>query len=182
MKKITALALVFLSVFSVYGQLIIQSGSNIVINNGSMVVVSDINNLGGTIKNDGDLLLKGDVVNNTSGLLASNSTGTVTFSGSSAQEITGNTDANFYGTLEIDNSSGVSLTAASTGSDQTVNGQLVFTNGVLVLNAFDLTIGATDPTGMDASKYIKTNSTGSLKRSVTADGSTNVLYPGGNSA
>jgi len=182
MKKITTLALVFLSVFSVYGQLTIQSGSNIVINNGSMIVVSDINNLGGTIKNDGDLMLKGDVVNNTSGLLASNSTGTVTFSGSSAQEITGNTDANFYGTLEIDNSSGVSLTATSTGSDQTVNGQLVFTNGALVLNTFDLTIGATDPTGMDASKYIKTNSTGSLKRSVTADGSTSVLYPVGNSA
>jgi len=182
MKKITMFAFLFWSAFSVYGQLTLLSGSQIVINSSSSVVANDITNSGGSFKNDGTLNIKGDLVNNSFGLFASASSGTVKFNGSAAQEITGTSDAGFYGTLEIDNTTGVSLTSTTTGSDQTVNGQLVFTNGMLTLNAFNLTIGSTDPTGANSAKYVKTNSTGGVKRSVPADGSTNVTYPVGNSA
>jgi len=181
MKKITILAFLFWSVISAQGQLVMYGGSHIVVKGGAMVVISDITNNGGTIKNDGNLSVKGNLINNASGLFDNSSTGTFVFNGSTAQEITGDTDAGFYGTLEIDNSTGVALTATNTGSHQTVNGQLAFTNGLLTLNAFNLTIGATDPTGAGAAKYIKTNSTGGVVRSVPNNGSS-VLYPVGNSA
>jgi len=181
MKKFTMFAFLFWSAFSVYGQLTLSSGSQIVINSGSTVVANDITNSGGSITNNGDLFVKGKLVNNTAGLLASSSTGSVTFNGSSAQEITGAADADFYGTLKIDNTSGVALTNTSTGASQTVNGTLTFVNGLLTLNEFDLTIGFTDPTGIGSSKYIKTNSTGVVERSVPANGSTSVIFPVGNS-
>jgi len=53
---------------------------------------------------------------------------------------------------------------------------------MFTLNNFDLTLGTSDPTGFGSSKYIKTNGTGGVKRSVPADGSTTVFYPVGNSA
>jgi len=143
MKKITMFAFLFWSAFSVYGQLTLSTGSQIVVNSGSSVVANDITNAGGSINNSGDFYIKGDLVNNSAGLLASSSTGTVTFNGSAAQEITGSADAGFYGTLKIDNTAGVSLTATSTGSGQTVHGQLVFVNGLFTLNNFDLEINPT---------------------------------------
>ena len=175
-------AFLFWSAFSVYGQLILSSGADMLIGSSSSVIANDVTNSGGTITNNGNLYIKGNLVNNTAALMASSSTGTVTFNGSSSQEITGDYDASFYGTLKIDNASGVALTSTSTGSNQTVNGTLTFVNGLLTLNGFDLTIGSADPTGTGSAKYIKTNSTGGVKRSVTADGSTNVIYPIGISA
>ena len=182
MKKFTLFAFLFWSAFLGYGQLIISSGSHLVISNSSEVVANDVTNLGGNITNDGTLTVKGDLTNTTTSLLSSGSTGTVTFAGSSAQKITGDTDAGFYGTLKIDNSTGVSIAASGpySGSDQTVNGQLTFTDGSLSLNEFDLTLGTTDPTGVTSSKYIKTNGTGGLKRNV-ANNATNVTYHVGNS-
>jgi hypothetical protein len=182
MKKFTMFAFLFWSAFSVYGQLILSSGADMLIGSSSSVIANDVTNSGGTITNNGNLYIKGNLVNNTAALMASSSTGTVTFNGSSSQEITGDYDASFYGTLKIDNASGVALTSTSTGSNQTVNGTLTFVNGLLTLNGFDLTIGSADPTGTGSTKYIKTNSTGGVKRSVTADGSTNVIYPIGVSA
>ncbi len=180
MKKIITLAFLFWSAFSVYGQMNLSSGSQIVINSGSVVVANDINNSGGTIKNNGDLSVKGDIVNNTNGLFDATSLGTVTFEGSSAQEITGDHDVGFYGTVDIDNSSGVAITNTSTGSDQTVNGTLRFTSGNLTLNGFNLNIGATDPMNPGSGTgYIVTNSTGVVKREV---GSTDKIFPVGNTA
>ena len=181
MKKFTLFAFLFWSAILGYGQLILSSGSQIVVTSGSTVIANDITNSGGSITNNGTLLVKGDLDNNTTGLLASSSSGMFTFNGSSAQEITGDTDAGFYGTLKIDNSSGVSITSTNTGSGQTINSQLVFASGILTLNAFDLTIGATDPTGAGSTKYIKTNGSGGIIRSVPADGSSNVVYAVGNS-
>ncbi len=174
------LAFLFWSAFSVYGQMTLSSGSQLVVNSGSTVVANDIVNSGGTIKNNGDISVQGDLTNNTSGLFDATSSGTVTFNGSAAQEITGDHDVAFYGTVDIDNASGVSLTATSTGADQTINGILNFTSGNLTLNGFNLTIGTTDPTGAGSSTgYVKTNSTGVVKRNV---GSSNVTYPVGNAS
>lgn len=159
-----------------------SSGSHLVVNSGATVVANDgVTATNATITNNGTIENKGDLVNNTSGLFHSSSSGTFAFSGTSAQEITGNTDAGFYGTLEIDNTTGVAVTSTSTGANQTVNGAMTFTNGILTMNTFNLTIGATDPTGAGAGKYIKTNSTGVVTRSVPNTG-TAVTYPVGNSA
>ncbi len=173
-------AFLFWSAFSVYGQMTLSSGSQLVVNSGSTVVANDIVNSGGTIKNNGDISVQGDLTNNTSGLFDATSSGTVTFNGSSAQEITGDHDVAFYGTVDIDNANGVSITTTSTGTNQTINGTLNFTSGNLTLNGFNLTIGTTDPTGAGSSTgYIKTNSTGVVKRNV---GSSNVTYPVGNAS
>ena len=170
-------------VVGTYAQLTLESGANLVVSSGSTVVASGgIEASNATITNNGTIENKGDLVNNNAALFDNTSTGTVKFNGIAAQEITGGADADFYGTLEIDNSNGVSLTSTSTGSNQTVNGTLTFTNGLLTLNAFDLIIGSTDPTGAGSAKYIQTNSTGAVKRNVPADGTTDVLYPVGNSA
>lgn len=181
MKKVLLLAFLFGSAFSVYAQLVLSSSSQLVINSGSVVVANDVISNGGTITNNGEITILGDVTNN-SGTLMDASSGTVTFSGSSAQEITGTASSTFYGTININNSNGVALTATNTGADQSISGTLNFTSGKLTLNGFNLSIGTTNPTGVDASKYIVTNGVGSVKRSVPADGSTSVTFPIGNSA
>jgi len=181
-KQLLAVILLF-TVFPGFAQLTMESGANIVVNSGSSVIVSGgITSTGATLDNKGTIENKGDLVNNTSVLFASSSTGTFKFNGTTAQEITGDHDVGFYGVTEIDNTSGVSVTNTSTGADQTINGELRLTNGTLSLNGFNLTIGSTDPTGAGASAYVKTNSTGALKRNVPADGATDVTFPVGNSA
>ena len=180
MKKLLIVAFLFGSAFSVYAQLVMSNGSQIVVSSGSQLVVNDITNTSGTIDNDGTVSIKGKVTNNGGGLFDATSTGTVTFTGTSAQEITGTATTHFYGTLNINNSNGVGLTNTATGAAQEVHGALAFTSGKLTLNNFDLTLGGTaDPTGVSATSYIVTNGTGQLKRTVAAS---DILYPVGNSA
>jgi len=170
---------------------VIHSGAQLVIGNGGSLVVTQGTNLtatGGIISNNGSINNKGvirnlsDLVNNGSSLFTVASTGTFKFAGSTAQEISGNHDAGFYGILVIDNPDGVSLTSISTGSDQSINGTLQFVNGLLVLNDFDLTIGNIDPASSSTSRYICTNAAGKLLRLVPADGTTLLLFPIGNSS
>ncbi len=179
MKYLLPLALLLLSISPGFSQMVLSSGSHVVVNSGSTLVVDDLTNTLGTITNNGTVTIKGDVTNNSGDLMASSSTGTVEFAGSSAQEITGADTIKFAGTVTINNSNGVSLTSTSTGSAQEIDGTLNFSNGTLTLNTFDLIIGSTDPTGAGSGKYIKTNSTGTVKRTV---GSSDVLFPVGNSA
>jgi len=179
MKKYLFAAFLFGNAFLGYTQMVLSSGSQIVVSSGSVLVANDITGSGGTIKNLGDVSVLGDITNNSGALFDAASNGTVTFEGSSAQKVTGTSSITFYGTLDIDNSSGVSLTDDATGASQTIDGTLNFTNGLLTLNAFDLTVGSTDPTGVGTTKYIKTNSTGVVKRTV---GSSDVVFPVGNSA
>jgi len=178
MKKIMILAFLIGSAFLVSAQLVLSSGSQIVVASNSHLVVSSVNNSSGTIDNDGTVSITGNVDNDGTGLFDSGSGGTVIFSGSSAQEITGDHDIEFYGTVEINNSAGVSI-KTSDGHNQTINGTLAFTNGLFTLNEFDLNIGSTDPTGVGAAKYIATNGDGQVKRTVAAS---NILFPVGNSA
>jgi hypothetical protein len=181
MKKVLMLAFLFGSAISVHAQLVLSTDSQLIVNSGSVVVANDVTCSGGTIKNNGDVSVLGDITNNDGALMDATSSGTLTFEGSSAQEITGTASCTFYGTVDINNSNGVALTNTSTGNHQTIAGTLNFTSGKLTLNGFNLTLGATDPTGADASAYIVTNSSGGVLRSVPADGATNVLFPVGNS-
>ncbi len=185
MKRNKILLSAFLSlalVISCLAQFSISSGSTLKIENGTTLIVPDINNTSGIIENNGELKVQGNITNNGGGLFSSGSTGTISFEGSSAQEITGASTIHFYGNVDVNNINGVSLTNTETGSSHEIHGTLSFTQGKLILNSFNLTIGSNDPVGAGASAYIVTNSTGILKRSVPGDGSTNVLYPVGNSS
>lgn len=172
MKKITLLAFLFWSAFSVYSQVVLSSGSQLVISEGSEVVTNDITTAGGTIKNLGEITVLGDITNNSGILFDALSNGTISFEGSSAQEITGTSPTTLKGTVVINNANGVGLTQS-----QSIPDNLTFTSGKLTLNDFDLTIGANDPSGYDATKYFVTNGTGVLKRSV---GNSDVIFPVGN--
>jgi len=178
-KKALIMAFLFGSAFSVCAQLVLSTGSQLVVNNGSVVVVNSVTAAGGTILNNGDVSVLGDVTNNGGILMDAASSGTLTFEGSSAQEITGTESSTFYGDINIDNAGGIALTNTATGADQTIAGTLNFINGTLTLNDFHLTIGSTDPTGASASNYVVTNGTGTLKRVV---GASDVVFPVGNSA
>ncbi len=182
MKKIIILLVSFLFLGGVVNaQLNIKSGTNLVVSSGATVVASNgITADNGVIDNYGTIENKGDLVNDSDTLFTSSSTGTFEFNGSSAQEITGDHDVGFYGNLVINNSNNVSITNTSTGANQTIYDTLTFTSGLLILNGFDLTIGAEDPTGMSATSYIQTNDTGTVSRKVPDDGSTNVLFAVGN--
>jgi len=178
-KKALIMAFLFGSAFSVCAQLVLSTGSQLVVNNGSVVVVNSVTAAGGTILNNGDVSVLGDVTNNGGTLMDAASSGTLTFEGSSTQEITGTESSTFYGDINIDNAGGIALTNTATGADQTIAGTLNFINGTLTLNDFHLTIGSTDPTGASASNYVVTNGTGTLKRVV---GASDVVFPVGNSA
>lgn len=89
----------------------------------------------------------------------------VFFNGTAAQTITGATTFDY---LVLNNTAGVTLENAVV-----VNNNLTFTNGKLTLGTNDLTVsGAIN--NSSATKYVVTNSTGQLKRTVAG---TSVLFP-----
>jgi len=89
MKKIILLAFLIGSAFLVSAQLVLSSGSQIVVNSTSVLVVNDLTTAGGTIKNSGEVTVLGNITNNSGDLFTSDSDGTISFEGSEAQEITG---------------------------------------------------------------------------------------------
>jgi len=192
MRKIRLLhsirALSLLGVFALIGMntsaqegLYMTGDASVTVNGGATLVIGTLYNTStGLIANNGTVEVAGNVQNDGSALFAAASTGTVIFNGTAAQEITGTVPVQFYGDVEIDNAAGVALTNTVTGSDAVMHGQLTFTDGSFTLNEFDLTLEV-DAVGADAAKYFVTNGAGSLKRSVPADGATNVVYPVGNS-
>jgi hypothetical protein len=183
MKKIILFIAFLQMAWMADAQIQITDGTSLkVVSGGSMTITGDLASDNGTLDNQGTVKLKGKLENNTSALFSSTSSGTFIFEGSTQQVITGNADAGFRGTTVVNNASGVALTSASTGSSQSVNGELQLTSGKLILNQFDLNVASTDPTGAGASSYIVTNSTGSLKREVPADGATAVSFPVGNAS
>lgn len=112
-------------------------------------------------------------------------TQTVTFDGSSAQQLLGSSATTFYN-LTLSNSSGLTL-APSTGIKTTVRNTLTLSNGKITLGNFDLNIGAVGVSGSIASssssKYIITNGSGVLNQYNMGSGQrTSVLFPIGNSA
>ena len=180
MKKSLLILLITFAFMTGYSQMLVDGGSVVVQTGATLVIDGDLTMASsGDIQIDGDVELKGDFINNT-GTVNAASTGTLAMNGTAAQEIKGSASTTFGSTLtlEIDNTTGVSLTSM----DETVNGTLAFTSGLLTLGTYNLTVGSTDPTGAAAGQYVQTNSTGELKRSVPADGATNVPFDVGNSA
>ena len=146
MKKMIILAFLIGSAFLVSAQLVLSSGSNIVVASGSSLVANEVISTDGIINNSGTVEIKGDLENNTSGLMASSSSGTLKFNGSSAQEITGDYDAGFYGTVIIDNSTGVTVNYGNTtfNNSLTVNGKLIITPDIGVSVVGSTTINSAE--------------------------------------
>jgi hypothetical protein len=176
MKKIFFTILMLAAFLSGYTQMNNNGGYITVESGATLVIEGDYTSTSsGTIEIDGDVVLKGDFVNN-SGSIAAGSTGDLVFNGAGAQEITGTQSTTFYCGVEIDNAAGVALTSTQTGNHQTLANALTLTNGKLTLNTFDLTLSSLGVSGFNASNYIVTNSTGKLKAPV---GSSNFVLPVG---
>ena len=96
-KTILTAVAVIISTISV-AQIRLSGSTTIKVVSGTTLNISgDFTTNNATLNNQGVVLLKGSLENNTSGLFDSLSTGAFTFAGSSQQEITGNADAGFYG-------------------------------------------------------------------------------------
>ena len=101
-------------------------------------------------------------------------TGTVTFNGSAAQQITGATS---FANLTLNNSSGLTL-----NNDVSVANQLTLTSGRLTLGANNLTLGtgASVSGTPGSSKMVVADSTGEMRKQFSATGS--FTFPIGDSS
>ena len=97
-------------------------------------------------------------------------TNALIFNGSTPQTLLGDGS---IATLTINNPNGLSISGT-----QIITTALTLTNGNIQLSTNDLSLGTATLTGGSSSSYVKTNSTGNLKRSV---GNTDVSFPVGES-
>jgi len=135
------------------------SSGTFTLSSGATIITSNSNGLGasGSIQ--------------TSGTKSFNSGANYQFKGASTGSFT-TTTANTVNNFTV-NSSGTTL-----AQDFIVNGALTFTAGSLTLGTYNLTIAAAGSvSGYSSSAFIKTTSTGQLKRTVA---STAVIFPVGN--
>lgn len=120
----------------------------------------------------GDLYVRGNFTRS-AGTFNTNNRAVIFDASSGDQSITGATTFDFF---IVNKSSGNVVL----NNDITVNQTLTLTNGKIALGANNLTIGASGSiSGANASKYIQTNGTGKLIRTV---GTSAVSYPVGNSS
>lgn len=120
----------------------------------------------------------GDWTNNGTGFTYG--TQTVTFDGTSGQQLLGTTATSFYN-LILNNATGLTL-APSAGIITVVRNTLTLSSGKITLGNFDLNIGANGVSGSIASasstKYLITNGTGVLRQYNMGTGQrTSVLFP-----
>ena len=176
MKRLLFTFLILVAFLAGYSQMTNNGGVITVENGATLVIEGDYTSSnGGSIAINGAVQLKGDFINN-GGNVASGSTGSLTFNGSTTQEITGSQPTTFYCALAVNNSNGVALTNTQTGASQTLGSSFTLSGGKVTLNNFDLTLSSSGVTGADATKYIVTNGTGQLKAPV---GNSNFLLPVG---
>ncbi|MBS1743904.1 MAG: proprotein convertase P-domain-containing protein, partial [Bacteroidetes bacterium] len=96
----------------------------------------------------------GDWINNGTGFTPG--TGTVTFNGSAAQNISGSTATSFYN-LGMNNSAGLTLNSADVNITGGA-GALAFTNGRITTGVYKIILGTTGTiTGAGAGKYVNGN-------------------------
>lgn len=90
MKKTILIPILFLFSIAAYPQLIITDGTDLYVEPlTTLYVTTGINSDNATIWNYGTIDLKGSLENNSGSLFEATSTGTFKFSGTTAQEITG---------------------------------------------------------------------------------------------
>jgi hypothetical protein len=169
---------------------LVNDGLYIHISNGSFVVATNglVNTNGGTITNDGDLLVSGDLANESGAALQGDGqyqvegdwtnsatfdagTSTVTFDGNANSTVTSGGDA-FYN-LRL-NKAGANLLL---GDELTVQNLLDFqaAGNYVILGSYDLV--AENISGNAANRHIRTTGLGALVRTV---GNSPVFFPVGN--
>lgn len=150
----------------------IASGGKMTIVSGT--VMTSTNNLaitsGGTLDNQGTLILKKNLINQNASPTSLGS-GTLELSGTTSQSVSGQS---IVQNLTVNNSSGVTVD----GNTQ-VNGTLTLTSGVVSLGSYNLTLGPSalvsgTPT---ASNMITPEGTGQLRKQFSSAGS--FLFPVG---
>lgn len=117
------------------GQMIVTNGTTMWIKPGTGVTSNDqlILQTGGTLNNEGTVILKSNLANLNSGDNNLGS-GAVVFSGSTGQSISGQ---NVIQNLTVSNSAGVTV-----AGNTFVNGILTLNNGIATLGNFNLTLGS----------------------------------------
>lgn len=154
------------------GNLTVESGATLKFNNMNFdLYVAGNVNLSGSLqqsaKAGADLFVNGNWVQSGTGVLAGNNR-TVVFnkqSSSIAQTISGSTT---FDNITLNNSAGLNCIGAT--DNNTVNQNLTLTNGKITLNTNNLIIGASgNITNYSDTRYIVTNNTGELKRTLGTD-------------
>ncbi|MGE0089234.1 MAG: Ig-like domain-containing protein [Bacteroidales bacterium] len=152
-----------------------NNGAKIIVSNGAFLKITGATSgeasytnrsaggLHGRINLVGTIKLQGNWINEASSgnvILTDAFLGEVVFNGTTGQSI-GGTRASFFEKVKIDNAAGLSL-----NTDQTIYGSLTLTNGTIVLNSSNLTIGSTGSIGgtFDATHMIITNGAGTLRK------------------
>lgn len=148
MKTVINIALLLLMAIQSHAAgIVINSDTRIITQNGTSIVVSE-----------------GDWVNNSSFGLGGN--GRVVMSGSNPQVI-GGSQPSLFPVLEINNTSGVSIT-----SDVTVQDNLTFTSGTLALGSNNLLLkSSASIIGAAAGKYVVASGSGQLRKEFGGTGS-----------
>ena len=132
---------------------------------GNLTISSSMNMNGGS----GDLILRGDFTNN--GTFNANQR-QVSFTGPSAAQVIGGSAVTAFDFLEVNNANGIDL-----GNVTTVDDRILFTNGQIRLNNFNLTHNRNfTPAyqGASTTNYLVTNGTGRLVQTVN---NTNIDFP-----
>lgn len=154
------------------GNLTVESGATLKFNkmNYDLYVAGNVN-LSGSLQQSAmagaDLFVNGNWEQSGTGVLTGNNR-TVVFnkqSSSIAQTISGSTT---FDNITLNNSAGLNCIGAT--DNNTVNQNLTLTNGKITLNTNNLIIGASgNITNYSDTRYIVTNNTGELKRTLETD-------------
>lgn len=140
---------------------VVLTGSAIKTISADLAINGNLTISAGVLKNNTNnknISLKGNWTNNvgSGGFLCG--TGTVTFSGSAAQQVTNTAGETFYN-LTISNTSG----NVTLNNNTSVSGTLNFTTGKIVLGSNNLTVTSGNAiTGYGSGSYLVTNGTGTL--------------------
>ncbi len=134
-----------------YYNLNVSSANSLTINSNFSVSQNLVIGTGSLILGNKKVTLSGNLTNNGS-FTDDNTSGGVSFSGTTQQQITG---TGAYGRLEINNTAGVIL-----NNDITLQNDLVLTQGILDINRYQLTLAVTSSisgSSFSSSKMIKTD-------------------------
>jgi len=144
---------------------IITAGTTLKVTAGTTLVSMEgltIKN-GGTLDNAGSVILKKNLTNQ-NGSANTLGSGTVVFSGTSNQLVSG---SNIIQNLTIDNAAGVTL-----GGETRVNGLLTLTNGLITLGTYNLSFGTTaSVSGGSATSMLVATNTGQARKYYSGVGS-----------
>jgi hypothetical protein len=150
-------------------QSLTNNGAELTISNGSSLLINGEfrNKDDASIENSGDIYITGNWFNNSTENLLQGTTGTVHFTGSSVQQISG-LSKTWFSNLHIQNNSTITL-------ETSVSGTLLFDSATLTLLSYDLIMeSGSSINGANTSAYIIINNDGRLVREV---GNSDVFFP-----